>query len=87
MNHKGSDLRQILILAVFLIVGAPMVLYVWMVLGDVLSGDVEPVPALIASALSVVLVVLVFWMARVVSRMTDGHAPSGGTGSEGGVHD
>lgn len=52
--ESTSTGRLVLLLAVFVVVGAPMAAHIWHVLSDVLVGRVETVPVISALALIVV---------------------------------
>lgn len=61
--------RLVLAMALFLLVGAPIVLYDWYTIDEVFAGIVRPVPILIAAALGCVFLIFAAILGRYIRNL------------------
>ncbi len=60
----------IALLAGYLILAAPMAIYIWHQLSEVLMARIDPFPVAVAAGLLVVFVILAFLLARQIARLS-----------------
>lgn len=66
VEERGRIGRLVLIMAAFLVIGAPLAAYIWHVLSDLLAGRVRPGPIGIALAFLLVFLFLLAGLIRFV---------------------
>jgi hypothetical protein len=67
-RNEVSVGRRVVVMLAYLIVGAPLVAYLWETLNEILAGDIYAPRLLISLPLLVVLIVLLVLLARQGQR-------------------
>lgn len=71
MEEQASGVRVLVALVILLVVGGPLLVYIWHTLSEMLAGRFALVPDLVALALLGVLVVILRLFGRYLSGLAD----------------
>jgi hypothetical protein len=68
-KEKTSIGRLVLAMALFLLIGAPIVLYDWWILDEVLAGILHPVPMVVAAGLACIFLIMAAILGRYIRAL------------------
>lgn len=81
MAQANSTSRLVLGIALFVLIGSPLVGYLWEALNNLLAGHVRPLQLLIAVPAAVLFYLLLRFMGRTVLAWDSGRGPSSDPGT------
>ena len=78
MAQQPSSSRLILSIGLFVLVGFPLVAYLWESMNELCAGHVRPLQLLIAIPVAILLYLLLRFMARSIQSWDRAHSASTG---------